>query len=218
MDDSGSKALSSLRTVFDIDRLVERLTFRQSMASTTATRSWNEGSIFTLSFALIWGPVVALCSDSPSAWLFKNCHQSALYKVVKHFTIGCKKKTSELAETSYWPITENTHVVQLLIAYRNKSAASNSTFICSESSLLFFSTRWMVVSRVVLMLNRSDSLAFGGRLLDKHNIIGSFNMLPYFVSYWVNGWNTNLELETKRYHIGSFDVGGDESLASKSSF
>ena len=49
--------------------------------------------------------------------------------------------TSELTETSYWPITENTHFVQLLIAYLNKSAASNSTFICFESSLLFFSTR-----------------------------------------------------------------------------
>ena len=93
MDDSGSKALSSLRTVFDIDRFVERLTFCQFMASTTATRSWNEGSIFTLSLALIWGPVVALCSDSPpSAWLFNNFHQSALYKIVKHFTIGCKQR------------------------------------------------------------------------------------------------------------------------------
>ena len=53
MDDSGSKALSSLRTVLDMDRLVERLTFCQFMASTKATRSWDEGSIFTLSFALI---------------------------------------------------------------------------------------------------------------------------------------------------------------------
>ena len=90
---SGSKALSSLRTVLDIDRLVERLMFCQFMASTTETRSWNKGSIFTLSFALIWGPVVALCSDSPpSAWLFKNFHQSALYKRVKHFTIRCKRR------------------------------------------------------------------------------------------------------------------------------
>ena len=32
VDDSGSKALRSLRTVFDIDRLVERLTFCQFMA------------------------------------------------------------------------------------------------------------------------------------------------------------------------------------------
>ena len=93
MDDSGSKAISSLRTVLDMDRLVERLTFCQFMASTKATRSWDEGSIFTLSFALIWGPVVALCSDSPpSAWLFNNFHESALYKIVKHFTIGCKQR------------------------------------------------------------------------------------------------------------------------------
>ena len=30
--------------------------------------------------------------------------------------------------------------------------------------------------------------------------------------------NTDLGLETERNHIASFDVGGDESLASKSSF
>ena len=41
------------------------------------------------------------------------------------------------------------------------------------------------------------------------------NMLPYFVSFWLNGWNTDLGLETKRHHIASFDVGGDESLASE---
>ena len=40
-------------------------------------------------------------------------------------------------------------------------------------------------------------------------------MLPYFVSFWLNGWNTDLGLETKRHHIASFDVGGDESLASE---
>ena len=43
-------------------------------------------------------------------------------------------------------------------------------------------------------------------------------MLPYFVSFWLNGYNTDLGLETERHHIASFDVGGDESLASKSSF
>ena len=43
-------------------------------------------------------------------------------------------------------------------------------------------------------------------------------MLTYFVSFWLNGWNTDLGLETERHHIASFDVGGDESLASKSSF
>ena len=73
-------------------------------------------------------------------------------------------KTSELTENStYWPITKNTHFVQLSIAYRNKSATSNKTFICFESSLRFFSTRWIVVSRVFLMLSRSESLALGGR-------------------------------------------------------
>ena len=42
-------------------------------------------------------------------------------------------------------------------------------------------------------------------------------MLPYFVSLWLNGWNTDPGLETEKHHIASFDVGGDESLASKSS-
>ena len=40
-------------------------------------------------------------------------------------------------------------------------------------------------------------------------------MLPYFVSFWLNERNSNLGLETERHHIASFDVGGDESLASK---
>ena len=40
-------------------------------------------------------------------------------------------------------------------------------------------------------------------------------MLPYFVSLWLNERNSNLGLETERHHIASFDVGGDESLASK---
>ena len=49
VDDSGSKALRSLRTVFDIDRLVERLTFCQFMASTTAsTRSLQIVKPFTI--------------------------------------------------------------------------------------------------------------------------------------------------------------------------
>ena len=68
---------------------------------------------------------------------------------------------SELTENSYWPIIENTRVVQLLISFRNKSsAASNSTFISFGSSVLFFSRNWRAASRVFLMLNRSDSLAF----------------------------------------------------------
>jgi len=68
--------------------------------STTATRSWDEGSIFTLSFALIWWPVVVLCSDSPpSAKLSKNFHESALCRTVKHFTIGCKQRRRNWQKT-----------------------------------------------------------------------------------------------------------------------
>ena len=44
----------------------------------------------------------------------------------------------------------------------------------------------------------------------------SSNMVPCFVSFWLNGWNTDLGLETERHHIASFVVDGDESLASKS--
>ena len=45
--------------------------------------------------------------------------------------------------------------------FRNKSsAASNSTFISFGSSVLFFSSNWQAASRVFLMLNWSDSLAF----------------------------------------------------------
>ena len=101
--------------------------------------SWDEGSIFTLSFALIWGPVVVVCSDSPSsANLFKNCqHESALQNS-DAFYHRMQTKTSELTENSYWSITENTHFVQLLIAFRNKSEASNRPFICFGSSDLFF--------------------------------------------------------------------------------
>ena len=40
-------------------------------------------------------------------------------------------------------------------------------------------------------------------------------MLPYFVSFWLNAWNTDLGLETERHHILSVVVGSDESLASK---
>ena len=43
-------------------------------------------------------------------------------------------------------------------------------------------------------------------------------MLPYFVSFWLKGWNSDLVLETERHHIANFDVGGDEYLASKRSF
>lgn len=58
------------------------------------SNSWDEGSIFTLSFALIWGPVVVLCSVSPSsAKLFKNCHESALCSEALFLpSAGCKQR------------------------------------------------------------------------------------------------------------------------------
>ena len=44
------------------------------------------------------------------------------------------------------------------------------------------------------------------------------NMLPYFVPFWRNEWDSDLGLETERHRMTrSFDVAGDESLASKSS-
>ena len=99
-------------------------------------------------------------------------------KIVEHFYHRVQTKTSELTENSNWSVTEHTHFVQLLITYRNKSAASKSTFICFESSLLFFSTRLMVVSRVLLTLSRSDSLAFSGR----------WNFTSG-IKVWVNGFS-----------------------------
>ena len=44
-----------------------------------------------------------------------------------------------------------------------------------------------------------------------------FPHLPYIVSFWLNGWNTDLGLDMEKHLIASFCVGGDESLASKSS-
>ena len=41
-------------------------------------------------------------------------------------------------------------------------------------------------------------------------------MLPYFLSFWLKGSNTDLGLEAERHHIASFGVGDDEPLASKS--
>ena len=148
MDDSGSKGLSSLRTVFDINRLAERLTFCQFLASTRATRSWDEGSIFNLSFALTWGPGRSLLWYTTKRLTFQELSSKRSLRNSEAFYHRVQTKTSEVTENSNWPITENTHFVQLLIAYRIKSAASKSTFIFLESSLLFFSTRWMVVSRV----------------------------------------------------------------------
>ena len=42
-------------------------------------------------------------------------------------------------------------------------------------------------------------------------------MLPYFISFWLNGLNTDLRLKSERNRIACFDVDGHESLASKSS-
>ena len=44
-----------------------------------------------------------------------------------------------------------------------------------------------------------------------YRISSHFNILAKRV-------NTDLGLETERHHIANFDVGGDESLASKSTF
>ena len=75
------------------------------------------------------------------------------------FTIGCRQRSRNWQKT---PTGQSfTQVVQLLISFRNKSsAASNSTFISFGSSVLFFSRNWRAASRVFLMLNWSDSLAF----------------------------------------------------------
>ena len=56
--------------------------------------------------------------------------QSSHYRTVKHFTIRCEQRPQlELTPNSYRPLTEKIHFVQLLIAFRKKSAASNSTSI-----------------------------------------------------------------------------------------
>ena len=39
---------------------------------------------------------------------------------IEAFYRRVQTKTSELTENSYWPITENTQFVQLLIAHRNE--------------------------------------------------------------------------------------------------
>ena len=54
--------------------------------------------------------------------------------------------------------------------------------------------------------------------LMKEQVSWLSNMLPYFVPFWRNEWDSDLGLETERHRMTtSFDVGGDESLASKSS-
>ena len=159
----------------------------------TANRSLDEGSIFTFSFALIWGPLVVLYSDSPpSAKLFKTFHQymqCALCRTVKHFTIGWKQKHLGI---------DRKLVLQLLIAFRNKSAASNNTFICSGSSVLFFSTRWIAASCVFLMLSLSDSSTFGGRWNSTSGIKIWINCLSVFRLHTVR--SHGLCLLQEHYH------------------
>ena len=50
----------------------------------------------------------------------------------------------------------------------------------------------------------------------------SVHIKPYegtsLVSFWLNRWNIDFGIETERHHTASFDVGGDEPLALKSSF
>ena len=67
---------------------------------------------------------------------------------------------------------------------------------------------------------RKASLSLRSWRKKSHDLqsLPSSNMLPYLVSFWLNGWNTDLGLETERHYIESFDMGGDEFLASKSSF
>ena len=66
---------------------------------------------------------------------------------------------------------------------------------------------------------REASLSFINEQVSRFKqSLPSSNMLPYFVSSKILAKRMNLGLETERHHIASFDVGGDESLASKSSF
>ena len=151
MDDSGGKALSWLRTVFDIVRPAEidALPIFGVNNSNSQLRwgfniySFIRSNLKTSGRSLLWFTTKRLTFQELSSKRSLQNSEAFYHRV--------QTKTSELTENStYWPITENTHFVQLLIAYPNKSAASNSTFICFESSLLLFSTRWMVVSRVLL--------------------------------------------------------------------
>ena len=52
--------------------------------------------------------------------------------------------------------------------------------------------------------------------LAKTAIVQYVTVFRLILAKRVNRWNSDLGLETERHHIASFDVGGDESLASKS--
>ena len=56
---------------------------------------------------------------------------------------------------------------------------------------------------------RKASLSLRSWRKKSHDLqsLPSSNMLPYLVSFWLNGWNTDLGLETERHYIESFDVG-----------
>ena len=202
MDDSGSKALSSLRTVFHIVRLAEGLTFCQFLVSTTATRSWDEGSknsnsqlrwgfhiysfirtnLMTSGRSLLWFTTKRLTFQE---FLSKRSLQNIKCRSLQN-TVGCKQRPRNWQKTH----TGQSLQTPILFSYwlpTVTSESSNSTFICFESLLLFFSFRWMVVSRVFFMLSRSDSLAFGGRWNSTSGIkiwVYGFSVFRLHTSSW----------------------------------
>ena len=105
--------------------------------------------------------------------------------------------------------------------YLQKFLATASFEACSvlDHSFFFFfndlfSTKIPLKAIVAKFSGRHHCALWRNKSHDWQSLPSS-NMLPYFVSFWLNGWNTDLGLETERHHIASFDVGGDESLASE---
>ena len=110
--------------------------------------------------------MVVLWSDlPPRAKLSKNFHQSVRCRrsVLPCFTIGCKQRSRNWQKTrtgqslktfrscSYWfpSVTSQVQLQTVLLFLLDR-----------QYKLLFFSSNWRAASRVFLMLNRSDSLAF----------------------------------------------------------
>ena len=110
--------------------------------------------------------MVVLWSDlPPRAKLSKNFHQSVRCRrsVLPCFTIGCKQRSRNwqktrtgqslktLSSCSYWfpSVTSQVQLQTVLLFLLDR-----------QYKLLFFSSNWRAASRVFLMLNRSDSLAF----------------------------------------------------------
>ena len=116
---------------------------------------FNLTNLWTSDRSLIWFATKSLTFQEFSS---KRSLQKKRFTLFYH---RVQTTISELTENSYWPIIENTQFVQLSIFFRHKSSAvSNSTFISFGSSVLFVSNNWLAASRVFLVLNRSDSLAF----------------------------------------------------------